>query len=141
MLNYGYLNPIMTPQQRLAQMETQYSQFATPQPLQSQGFKVIPVTNIEEANASQVDLQGNPVFFYNKGRNEIYLKQFNITTGLADFYVFAKVEQTLKDVKPVLGVNTYEKDFKALNDKIDGLYAILKPEETKQTKKGVKNDE
>ena len=141
MLNYGYVNPMMTPQQRLAQMETQYSQFVTPQPPQPQGFKVILVTNIEEANASQVDLQGNPVFFYNKGRNEIYLKQFNINTGLADFYVFAKAEQALKDVKPVPSTNTYEKDFKALNDKIDGLYAILKPEETKQTKKGVKNDE
>ena len=140
MLNYGYVNPMMTPQQRLAQMEQQFPQFAQPMPT-SQGFKVVPVTNIEEANASQVDLQGNPVFFYNKGKNEIYLKQFNINTGLADFYVFAKAERPLSDVKPVPSVNTYEKDFKALNDKLDGLYALLKPEEIKQVKKGVKNDE
>ena len=137
MMNYNYYNPYQSPQQRLAQMEQQFQQFAQPTP---QGFKVVPVTNIEEANASQVDLQGNPIFFYNKGKNEIYLKQFNIQTGLADFYVFAKAQAPANEVKPVDSINAYEKEFKAINDRLDGLYSILKPDEPK-TKKVVKNDE
>lgn len=53
----------------------QYQQYN--QPMQQQGYRMIPVTNEQEANATQVDLSGNPIFFYNKGMNEIYIKQFN----------------------------------------------------------------
>ena len=126
MMNYGYFNPMMSPQQRLNQLEQQYPQFS-----QQVGFKVVPVANIEEANASQVDLNGNPVFFYNKGKNEIYIKQFNLQSGLADFYTFSRVEATTETPQIVT-----KDDFKLINEKIDGLYAILdKP------KKAVKNDE
>lgn len=123
MMNYGYFNPMITPQQRLSQLEQQYPQFG-----QQVGFKVLPVTNIEEANASQIDLNGNPVFFYNKGKNEVYIKQFNVQTGLADFYTFTRVENATK---------TESKDeFKLINDKLDKLYSILE-----KPKKAVKNDE
>ena len=126
MMNYSYYNPMMTPQARLAQMEQQYPQFSQPV-----GFKVVPVANIEEANASQVDLNGNPVFFYNKGKNEIYIKQFNLQSGLADFYTFSRVETNTEAPQIVT-----KDDLKVINEKIDGLYAILdKP------KKAVKNDE
>ena len=126
MMNYGYFNPMMSPQQRLTQLEQQYPQFSQPV-----GFKVVPVANIEEANASQVDLNGNPVFFYNKGKNEIYIKQFNLQSGLADFYTFSRVEATTETPQIVT-----KDDLKVINEKIDGLYAILdKP------KKAVKNDE
>ena len=125
-MTYNYFNPMMTPQQRLYQMEQQYPQFN--QPI---GFKVVPVANIEEANASQVDLNGNPVFFYNKGKNEIYVKQFNLQTGLADFYTFSKVEATAEAPQIVT-----KDDVKLINEKIDGLYSILE-----KPKKAVKNDE
>jgi hypothetical protein len=132
MMNYSYYNPMLSPQQRLAQMEAQYPQFS-----QQIGFKVIPVANIEEANASQVDLNGNPVFFYNKGKNEIYLKQFNIQTGLADFYTFSKMEMVNGNMEAPTPIT--KEDFKQINEKLDGLYSILKPEE--KPRKAVKNDE
>lgn len=125
-MTYNYFNPMMTSHQRLMQMEQQYPQFS--QPI---GFKVVPVANIEEANASQVDLNGNPVFFYNKGKNEIYVKQFNLQTGLADFYTFSKVEAT-EEVPQIVT----KEDVKLINEKIDGLYSILE-----KPKKAVKNDE
>ena len=126
MMNYGYFNPMMSPQQRLTQLEQQYPQFS--QPI---GFKVVPVANVEEANASQIDLNGNPVFFYNKGKNEIYVKQFNVQTGLADFYTFSRMETVTETPQIVT-----KDDFKIINEKLDGLYSILdKP------KKAVKNDE
>lgn len=133
-------SPYMTPQQRLYQMEQQYPQLAQPQPIQPNSATVnnlvtIPVTNIEEANAFRVDLNGTPTFFYNAGKNEVYLKRTNTQTGLADFIVFGRVEQPKTEPKQNLSANTYEKDFKALNDKIDGfankidgLYSLLATE-------------
>lgn len=131
-MNYGYnYNPMMTAQQRLNQMESQYPQFSQ-QPV----MKVIPVTNIEEANATQVDIQGTPTFFYNQSKNEVYMKRVNLNTGLADFIKFEATVQPLNESKTKKDVITYEKDLKLLNDKIDGLYSLLKPKEEKGTKNG-----
>lgn len=108
--NYGIgYNPMLTPQQRIAQFEQQYTQ----------NFVTIPVTNVDEANAFRVDLNGTPTFFYNAGKNEVYLKRTNTRTGFADFIVFGALEQPRSEEKPKAVINTYEKDFKALNDKID----------------------
>ena len=92
----------------------------------------IPVSNQEEANAFRVDLNGTPTFFYNAGKNEIYLKRTNTQTGAADFKTFQLVAEPPAEEKPIANVNAYENDFKALNDKIDsfntkidGLYSLL----------------
>ena len=65
---FGY-NPMLTAHQRLAQMEQNFAQQQTVQ----LGFKTLPVTNREEANATQVDINGTPTFFYNQAKNEIYI--------------------------------------------------------------------
>ena len=146
--NYGFgYNPMMTPQQRVAQFEQQYPQLA--QQNSTQNLVTIPVTNIEEANAFRVELNGIPTFFYNAGKNEVYMKRTNTQTGLADFVVFGKVEQPKTEEKAILNTNTYEKDFKALNDKIDGLFSLVstlslksdkaEEESDKVSNKGVKN--
>jgi len=70
MMNY-YNNPW---QQRLQQMEQQYPQYSMPQ-TQGLRYNVIPVTNEQEALAAIVDTTGNPTFFYNKAKKEIYVKQ------------------------------------------------------------------
>ena len=123
-------NPYMTPQQRLYQMEQQYPQLAQPQSSQPSlptvnNLITIPVTNIEEANAFRVDLNGTPTFFYNAGKGEVYLKRTNTQTGLADFIVFAKVQQPAIDEKQIMVGNTYKDDLKQLSEKIDGLYTLF----------------
>lgn len=121
-------NPYMTPQQRLNFMEQQYPQlsqqnsFAQPQQ-NSQNLVTIPVTSIEEAKAFRVDLNGTPTFFYNTGKNEIYIKKTNTQTGEADFKIFQPVVEPLLNEKK--NINNYENDFKNLNDKIDGLYSLF----------------
>lgn len=145
--NYGFgYNPMLTPQQRVAQFEQQYPQLA--QQNSTQNLVTIPVTNIEEANAFRVELNGVPTFFYNAGKNEVYMKRTNTQTGLADFIVFGKVEQPKTEPKQNLSTNTYEKDFKALNDKIDGLFSLVSTlsqksdqveEKSEQVSKGGKN--
>lgn len=136
MLNYasGYnfnpYNPMMNAQQRLNQLEqTQFSQG------QNLGFRTLPVTNIDEANATQADLSGNPIFFYNKAQNEIYLKQFNINTGLADFKVFKLTANSGQEAQQIF--NMSEKHYKTLSDKLDNLASLLK--DTEQHKKEVRN--
>lgn len=119
-------------------MEQQYPQLAQPQPQPQQNgnfLMAIPVTNIDEANAFRVDPQGTPTLFYNAGKNEVYLKRTNMQTGLADFIIFGKVDKPTAEEKQVQSINPHEKDFKTLNDKIDGfankidgLYSLLATE-------------
>lgn len=153
MQQYIPFNPYMTAQQRLYQMEQQYPQLAQPQPVQPapapvNNLMTIPVTNIEEANAFRVDLNGTPTFFYNAGKGEVYLKRTNTQTGLADFIVFGKVEQVKEEPKPSVVTNNYEKELKEINSKIDGLYSLFstvslksdkEEEKSEQVSKGGKN--
>ena len=145
MQQYIPFNPYMTAQQRLYQMEQQYPQLAQPQPVQPAPAPVnnlitIPVTNIEEANAFRVDLNGTPTFFYNAGKCEVYLKRTNTQTGLADFIVFGKIEQPKEETKPSIVTNNYEKELKEINSKIDGLYSLFSTVSLKSDKEEEKSD-
>lgn len=135
----GFVNPYL---QRLNQLEQQYPQYAQPQQQQN-FFRAFPVTNMEEANATQVAIDGTPTFFYNASKNEIYLKRISMQTGLAEFQKFAIVEQPTKGEKACNCNINYSEQFQAINNKLDGLYSILgKKEEEVQpavTKKEVKN--
>ena len=125
---FGF-NPMLSAQQRLAQMEQQYAV------QQNQiGFKAIPVTNKEEANATPVDINGTPTFFYNQAKSEIYIKRVNLNTGLAEFLTFGRLEEPSSDVNVSSNMFSYEKDFQALNEKLDTLHSIL----TQNTKKEIK---
>lgn len=128
-------NPYMTARERLSYMEQQYPQFTYNQQPQHQQNNInlitIPVSNIDEANAFRVDLNGTPTFFYNAGKNEIYMKRTNLQTGDADFQIFNRVKQAPNDIKENLVISNYEKDFKTLNDKIDGLYSLLTNSQSK----------
>lgn len=127
MINWGY--PMMNAQQRLMQMEG--------------ALKTYVVTNIEEANATQVDINGTPTFFFNSATNEIYMKKVNLQTGRADFCIFQRVEKPLIKENVPMGINNHEKDFQALNDKLDGLKSVLEklvvPKVETVEPKGVKN--
>ena len=113
--SYPYNNPY---QNRLAAMEQQNYQSA------QFYFKMMPVSNIEEANATPVDtLNGMPSFFYNRATNEIYMKQFNSNSGGAIFQTYKL--QAMEAKQP----NSYEIELKSINEKIDGLYSLLKSKE------------
>ena len=119
-------------QERLANMEQQaYQQSQVYQQPQSYQLKMTPVSNIEEANATPVDtLNGFPSFFYNKAQSEIYMKQFNNVSGGAIFqtYKLQTPENPMKSVDP------YEEQFKSINEKIDGLYSLLKSQDSDNEK-------
>lgn len=132
----GYINPYY---QRLNQLEQQYPQFAQAQQPQQNFFKTLPVTNMEEANATQVAIDGTPTFFYNASKNEIYLKRISMQTGLAEFQKFAIVQQPTTKEKGCSCSNGYNEQFKTINDKLDALYSILGKKDDEPPKKEVKN--
>lgn len=121
MMNYynPYLQP--QPQQRLMNMSA---------------LKTYAVTNIAEANATPVD-NYEPVFFYNKAENVIYKKQID-GTGAAPIQTYKLDLSPAKDEK---GINTYEENFKAINDRLDGIEKILSKKEEKLNGTAVTNDD
>ena len=102
MQNYGY-NPYLQTQMRLTSL------------------KILPVSNIMEANSTPVE-SFDPMFFYNRAENVIYMKQLN-QTGAAPIQTFKLQlpEQSISNGNKPADVNPYEKDFKGLNDRIDVL--------------------
>lgn len=158
MQQFMNFNPYMTPQQRIAQMEQQYNMNFAQQPVQTvqqQGYKLVTIGSIEEAKAAPVDtINDTPSFFFNRGKNEIYLKQYNSQNGLPIFCTFQLVQEPTNEVNKKTEANIYENNFKALNDKIDGLRSLISTiqvepkseqvsdqvsEKTDQVKKGGKN--
>lgn len=102
--------------------------------------RVIPVSAKEEATATPVDVvTGQPTFFYNKAKNELYLKQCDVPTGTPIFKTFVQISEPLGDdlspLKTSGSVNIYEKEFKHLNEGIDSLHRLI------SELKEVKNDE
>lgn len=120
------------PQQQVQQPQpqTQTQQTITTQPpvIQPQS-KIIPVSNKDEATAAPVDLvYGYPTFFYNKGKNEIYLKQFDVPTGTAIFKTYCEIqpiEDTVRQENTQRDINIYEDEFRRLNDGIDSLHRMI----------------
>jgi len=114
--------------------------------LQQNVLKMYAVTNKEEATATPVDFNGIPTFFYNQSTNEIYKKQFDINSGLAVLQEFKKnepLQEPESKENEVPNINPYEDDFKALNDKIDGLRktfeTYINSQQVTHDIKGVKN--
>lgn len=98
---YGYqpfYNPMATPQQRLAEMEQQHSQFVQnqngmnsqmPNMAMNQNFmKCRAVTSVDEAKAAMIDLDGSIHVFTDIANRKIYTKQINLDgTATLNTYV------------------------------------------------------
>lgn len=104
-------------------MPNYYTQPVTPQP-QVQ-YKMTQVTSRNEADATIPDVSGAPTFFFNRGTNEVYLKQMDLQTGMAMFkeYIEKPVEQAPVETKPVVDITT-------LNEKLDAIKALLEHTDT-----------
>lgn len=90
----GYGSTVPVAQQRLAQMEAQYPQYAAggvntyPQmgnpivPNQGSSMTPVikgrPVSNVQEANAAMIDFDGSVFVFLDKAHNKIYTKQLGM---------------------------------------------------------------
>lgn len=131
----GYVNPYNGYQQRLNQMENQYSHYAQQIPsVLQQGYRTMLVSNVEEANASQISTDGQPTFFYNKGKAEIYLKQFDINTGGAIFQRFQLATMPVNESNEQKTTDVYSDRLNSIESKLDSLALMF--EDKAKKKKG-----
>lgn len=125
------------PQQNFNQYNQQ--QFNQPYQRPLNNLKIIPVTNRQEANCTQVDYSGIPTFFYNQTTGEIYKKQFDVQTGLATFQDYVKSDKPILDEKEQVSNNLSKEDLNAIMSRLDGLEETIKKLVKIDEPKGVKN--
>ena len=138
---YPNSNLMMNPQQRIEQLVNQHPQYFNSNVQQaigsSNGWRIIPVSNIEEANATPVDLSGNPLFFFNRATKEIYMKQLD-QTGAAPLISFTlkpqeqQIKLSQEQTKPAYD---FQNDLRKLNNKVDDIYKVLVPSSQNKPKK------
>lgn len=130
MLNYGY-NPYYAqyPSYYQNALQQNYAQQQAQQQAQQNHYRVILVSNEEEAKATPADLNGNPTFFYNKSVNKIYLKQINPQTGAAPLQIFNAAPTAQDNIKtqPDEMMNVSEQKYNTIIEGINGLYRMLAP--------------
>lgn len=98
------------------------NQLQQQQATQQNPIRVILVSNEDEAKATPAESNGNPIFFYNKSQNKVYLKQINPQTGAAPLQIFNAQAATEQNAEPE---NPYRKDFNTIIEGINGLYRML----------------
>lgn len=89
--------------------------------------RVTTVSSRDEAVVAPVDVMGGqPSFFYNKAKNEFYIKMCDIHTGAPIFktYIEAIAAPVVED-SSAGNLNIYEKEFKHINDGIDSLHRLI----------------
>ena len=124
------------------QQTQNFNQYGQPYQQQFQprvNLKILPVTNRQEANSTQVDYSGVPTFFYNQTTGEIYKKQFDIQTGLATFQEFKRSGEPFIGENDSTDSNLSKEDLNAILSRIDGLEETLKKLIKIEEPKGVKN--
>lgn len=103
MYYYGYNMPAQYQRQVVAQQEAPSTQTPTApsysMPLVQQNFiKGRPVVSIDEARASQIDLDGSLYVFPDLGNKKIYTKQINMD-GTATFNIFELAPQAVSSAE------------------------------------------
>ena len=91
-----------------------------------------------EINNITVDFNGTPTYFHNQSNNEIYVKQFDIRTGLTTTQKFIKpehAEHELSHDKPSESIKTCQEDIQGLKDRITVLEQTLEETQAKGGKK------
>lgn len=125
----SFYNPYYQPYNRMTNMEQNYN--FTPS-IQQQGYRMVAVSDVAEANATTVDNNGLPTFFYNKGKNEIYLKALDVNTGGAIFQKFSLATMPSNESK---GQNedVYSDKLNSIEGKLDSLALLFEDKRKKKT--------
>ena len=113
-----------------------------PQFVRPMYYKALPIANEAEINNYTVDFNGMPTYFHNQATNEIYVKQFDIKTGLTSTQKFVKFEPASKPMAESKCENKkdiYKDELDAIYGKLNGLEEVIKKINKNDDIKGVKN--
>lgn len=147
-MTYGYYQPqfYAHPGAYAATLQQSYNpqqnqQITTQQQALQPASRIIQVASKEEATGTPVDLiNGTPTFFYNKGKNEIYIKQCDISTGTPIFKTFGEIKETEEPQKEEKGYD-FDKKFQHLDEGMESIHRLLiqmQEEKEEKTKGGKK---
>ena len=91
-------------------------------------YKALPVASEAEMNTYTVEFNGIPTYFHNQATNEIYVKQFDIKTGLTTTQKFIKADGVggdRHDENNSVDINRYKEDLDVLNKRLGSLEEAL----------------
>lgn len=121
-------NPMLSPQQRLMQMEQQYPQYAQqnqfmqqPTQQQPQGIVGKIVNDFSELTANDVPMNGSAAFFPKADGSELQVRSWT-----ANGTIQTVVYKPVLDQNQSEGVNIPQMDFNALNEDVKALREDIK---------------
>lgn len=135
MMNSPYQNgysPMLSPQQRLMQMEQQYPQFSQQnqfmqQPNQPQGIVGKIVNDFSELTANDVPMNGSAAFFPKADGSEIQARAWT-ANGTIQTIVYKPVQtenQSEATNIPQMDFNALNEDVRALREDIKGVREMI----------------
>lgn len=98
------------------------------------GFRITTVARIEEASQLYPDLQGNPLFFFDQSRNEIYVKQRKVQTGEVELLRYTMSNEPLKTINSQASSTNLEKEIDLIKRQLDRLNEALGVKAKKEVK-------
>lgn len=129
----GY-NPMLSPQQRLMQMEQQYPQYAQQnqfmqQPIQQQPQGIVGkiVNDFSELTANDVPMNGSAAFFPKADGSELQVRSWT-ANGTIQTVVYKPVQpENTADVTniPQMDFNALNEDVRALREDIKGVRDMI----------------
>ena len=87
-------------------------------------YKALPIANEAEMNNYTVDFNGTPTYFHNQMTNEIYVRQFDIRTGLTTSQKFVRFETSNKPIEESKEENkkdVFKEELDTIYGKLNGL--------------------
>lgn len=137
MMNSPYQNgysPMLSPQQRLMQMEQQYPQYSqqnqfAQQPAQQQPQGIVGkiVNDFSELTANDVPMNGSAAFFPKADGSELQVRSWT-ANGTIQTIVYKPVqpERTAEDTNiPQMDFNALNEDVRALREDIKGVREMI----------------
>ena len=91
------------------------SQYGVPYQQQMQFYRIIPIASKADTSKVLADFNGTPVYFHNQNTNEIYIKQFDVKTGMTTLQEFKRTDGEVEET------NLYAKEFDEINKSIADL--------------------
>lgn len=124
MANFPPYNPYQQMMSGAQQMMPQMPQQMMPAPQMIQGGvspMSRPVSSREEAQATAADFSGAPMVFLDRAHRRVYVKQWNMQTGMADFEDYGPVIEQRPAAPEYVNLHTFQSELDKLRAEINAM--------------------
>lgn len=88
-------------------------------------YRAVPIASEMEMGGITVEYNGMPTYFHNQSTDEIYVKYFDIKTGLTPITKYVRADKPIDESKEEEKANMYDEKLNAINERIDELYGMF----------------